>query len=534
MSMGGKAMVDHRLLDETEAELSCEQGSAAAGGSGCTSRELLPEMPISEDQWRLLVDAIPQIVWTSRPDGCIDYFNQRWFDYTGLTPEETFPMEEWKQVLDPEDVESWTGHWEQAVRAGESCELHCRLKRASDGAHRWHLGRATPLRDQAGRIVKWFGTFTDIDRQKRAAEEAEATLRQANQRTSMILESITDHFYSVDREWRFTEVNRRAEDNFGKTREELLGKVLMEVFPQSLDTETYKHYQKAMAEQIPVHCEAESRIVPRWYEAYAFPSERGLDIYFRDVTDRKRLEEELRKQAEELVEADRRKDQFLAMLGHELRNPLATIANALHLSGQRQSGDPTLDRSRELIERELQQIARLTDDLLDVSRIGRGKIEIRHQRLDLAGIVRETIEARRSAVEEAGLTLGLELPPEPAWVTGDPIRLTQVLANLLQNAIKFTDAGGQITIRLVTDDRWARVTVSDTGVGIEPEMLPRVFETFTQAEWSRGRSRGGLGLGLALVKGLIELHGGEVSIHSAGLGQGAEVRFALPLRRSRG
>jgi CheY-like chemotaxis protein len=181
-------------------------------------------------------------------------------------------------------------------------------------------------------------------------------------------------------------------------------------------------------------------------------------------------------------------------------------------------------------ERQLQHLTRLVDDLLDVSRIGRGKILLRRERLDLGQLVGGIVEDHRRAVDAAQLTLALDLPPEPVWVQGDPVRLAQVVANLLNNAIKFTDPGGRIEVQVAAagDARRAGVTVRDTGIGIDPETLPHVFEMFSQADRSLHRSPGGLGLGLALVKGLIELHGGELRAASGGPGTGAEFQFELP------
>jgi signal transduction histidine kinase len=190
-------------------------------------------------------------------------------------------------------------------------------------------------------------------------------------------------------------------------------------------------------------------------------------------------------------------------------------------------------RARDVVERQVHHMTRLVDDLLDVSRIIRGKILLRCQRLDLTRLVRDTVQDHRSALEQSGLTLDLELPQAPVWVMGDPTRLAQVLDNLLQNAAKFTDPGGRVTVRLSVEERqdFATITVHDTGIGITPELLPHVFESFTQADRSLDRSRGGLGLGLALVKGLIERHGGAVRATSAGPGYGAAFGISLPLEQ---
>jgi signal transduction histidine kinase len=247
-----------------------------------------------------------------------------------------------------------------------------------------------------------------------------------------------------------------------------------------------------------------------------------------------RVQQELERRVEErtaqLTEADRRKDAFLAMLAHELRNPLAPIRNALHVLGQRGSADPAFRQSREMMERQVRHLARIVDDLLDVSRILRGKVQLRPERLDLARLVRTAIEDHRGIFRQAGLDLGVDVPELPVWVMGDSIRLAQILSNLLHNAAKFTDPGGRVSIRLTAaaGDQ-AEVAVRDTGIGIGPDMLPRLFETFAQADRSLERSKGGLGLGLALVKGLAELHGGEVRAASAGPGCGAEFTVRLPV-----
>jgi PAS domain S-box-containing protein len=230
-------------------------------------------------------------------------------------------------------------------------------------------------------------------------------------------------------------------------------------------------------------------------------------------------------------EADQRKDEFLAMLAHELRNPLAPVRNGLHIlrhvGTASPAGGPTLD----MMDRQVQHLTRLVDDLLDVSRITRGKVSLRQERLDLGRLVRDTVEDRRRAFEQAGLALTPETPETPVWVAGDATRLAQVFGNLLDNALKFTERGGAVAVRLAVDEpaRQARVSVRDTGMGIDPDMLPRLFGVFAQSDRSLDRSRGGLGLGLAVVKGLVELHGGEVSAASAGAGKGAEFSVALPL-----
>lgn len=269
--------------------------------------------------------------------------------------------------------------------------------------------------------------------------------------------------------------------------------------------------------------------VERWVAArgQAYFDDSGRAVRFSgtvlDITERKHAEEALR-------EADRRKDDFMAMLAHELRNPLAPIRNAFQ-AVRLKGADPAIREWAEgVIERQVRHMARLVDDLMDVSRISRGKVRLYWEDLDLCRLVRTAAEDQRSPLEAAGLRLELNVPPRPIWVRGDATRLAQVVSNLLTNAGKFTDSGGRVTVQLDLDaaGKEATVRVGDTGIGIEPDMLPRLFDRFSQAERSRDRSRGGLGLGLALVRGLVELHGGRVQGKSAGPGRGAEFTVWLP------
>ncbi|HEV3263062.1 MAG TPA: ATP-binding protein [Gemmataceae bacterium] len=352
----------------------------------------------------------------------------------------------------------------------------------------------------------------------------------------------------TDAEGRVTFMNAAAEHMFGWTQEELRGKNLHNAihyrypdgrpFPLAeceirevlASGKTLPHHDDLFFRRdgtpVPVSC-SKSAIVG------VDGKVTGIVLVAIDISERKRLEDELRRRAAELAEADRHKDEFLAVLGHELRNPLAPIRNVLHVLHLRGADPPTLAWAHEVTQRQLRHLTRLVDDLLDVSRINRGKLRLRCERVDLGQLVVRTVEDHRSELEEAGLTLRLEVPPDAGAVTGDTTRLAQVVGNLLHNAVKFTDPGGRVTVRvwLDRDSQRAVVTVADTGVGIEPGQLPHVFETFRQEERSLDRNRGGLGLGLALVRGLVEMHGGQVRAASAGIGHGAEVTFWLPLAR---
>ncbi len=230
-----------------------------------------------------------------------------------------------------------------------------------------------------------------------------------------------------------------------------------------------------------------------------------------------------------LKEADRHKDEFLAMLAHELRNPLAPIRNAVHLMKLKAVTDPQLVMSRDIIDRQLLQLSRLVDDLLDVSRITRGKINLARQRVRLGELVERAVETITPAIESRSHRLTVEVPERPLHIYGDPMRLTQALGNVLGNAAKYTDAGGAITVRAQRHHRDVEISIRDTGIGIPPELLPCIFDLFTQADQRGGRPQGGLGIGLALVRRLIDMHGGTVTVSSEGPGKGSEFVIRLPL-----
>ncbi|HEX9051056.1 MAG TPA: response regulator [Anaeromyxobacter sp.] len=241
-----------------------------------------------------------------------------------------------------------------------------------------------------------------------------------------------------------------------------------------------------------------------------------------DISERRRAEEALR-------EADRRKDEFLAILSHELRNPLAPIRNSVYLLSRVDPGSPQAARARQVIERQSIHLTRLVDDLLDVTRISRGKIELRPVRLDLREVVRKTADDVRSMFDQRSVELEVELCDGPLWVNADPTRISQVVGNLLHNAMKFTPPNGEVVVAARSAGDRAEVVVHDTGIGIDPAELEHMFEPFAQADRTLARSQGGLGLGLALVLGLVRQHGGDVTARSEGLGHGAEFRVTLPL-----
>ncbi len=255
---------------------------------------------------------------------------------------------------------------------------------------------------------------------------------------------------------------------------------------------------------------------------------RGFARVMHDLTDSQKQEAE-QKRADGLAEANRSKEEFLALLSHELRNPLSPILNALNILRQIRTDDPIIQQASNIIDRQVGQMVRLVDDLLDISRITKGKLRLSKEQVELRGAMNRAAETARPFIDARKHEFSLQLPTEPIWVEADPARLEQIAANLLNNAAKYTDPGGFIWMTVSRDGAEAVVRVRDSGGGIPAEMLPRIFDLFTQVDGSLSRSHGGLGVGLALVRTLVEMHDGRVQAYSAGLGKGSEFTVKLPV-----
>jgi PAS domain S-box-containing protein len=276
----------------------------------------------------------------------------------------------------------------------------------------------------------------------------------------------------------------------------------------------------------------------RWLESTTTnlledPGVQALVINSHDITERKQLDEALQQRARELAEANQSKDEFLAMLAHELRNPLVPIVNSLHILRQESSANPAMHQARLMAERQVRNMVHLVDDLLDVSRLTMGKIRLRKERVELGLVIDRGVATSRAAVDQREHQLSVSVPREELWVEGDPIRLEQVVINLLTNAAKYTDPGGRIQLAVERDGSNVVLRVRDNGIGIDAELLPRIFELFTQGNRSLDRSQGGLGIGLTVARKLVEMHGGGISVTSAGLGKGSEFTVRLPAQAAR-
>src|SRR5258706_613529 len=493
----------------------------------------------------------------------------------------------------------------------------------------------------------------------RQRDESLAALRESNRKINNILGSITDLYYRLDREWRFTDINRQTVARFGRSRGELLGNVIWEVFPAAVESDLYTELMKCSKTMVPVHFELASRMVPgMWFEVHGYPTRTGLSVYLRDITERKKSDAEIafqarllsaveqaviatnlegiivywnsfaeqlygwstaealganvlditpadatleqaadimshlktgkswsgeflvrrkdgavfpamitdspifseqgelvgmvgvsidisqRKQSEaerealhqseraaraEAEKANRSKDEFLATLSHELRNPLNVIlgyAEVLLRSDEARTSQ-FVRRAAEVLKRNALAQSRLVRDLLDLSRLHIGKLSLNYEVVSLPTLIDNAVETVSGEAAQKQIEIRIDGPKDVIFVNADPLRLEQVVWNLLNNAVKFTPVGGTVTIRLGSEQGRARIVVEDTGPGVEPQFLPHVFEMFRQADGSSSRPHGGMGIGLALVKQLIELHGGSVAVAST-LGEGARFTIELP------
>ena len=489
----------------------------------------------------MLTEAAPGIVWTSLSDGRVDYANQNWFDLTGQTPAQLYGSDSaWLDTVHLEDRDRAANTYRRAVEAGEPLEMEVRF-RSADGDYRWYLSRAVPLRDAQGRVLKYYGTCTDIEDYRRVEASLARMTEQSDQRRRVYeaaLSSTMDLIYVFDLEGRFTYANEALLALWRRTWDDAIGKTCLELgYPADHAAMHDRELRQVIETRQPLRGEVpfEGAHGLRIYE-YIFVPVIGADGQVvavagstRDTTERRRLEDNLRESAAELSAADRRKDEFLATLAHELRNPLAPIRSALEV--MRLTGDDpqTVAQSCAIMERQLAQMVRLVDDLLDLSRITRSRLELRRERAELSAILTSAIETSRPLIEESRHELVVSLPDRPVYLDADVTRLAQVFSNLLNNGAKYTPPGGKIWLAAQVEAGQIVVRVRDTGIGIAADSLPRVFAMFAQVDNSRERTQGGLGIGLTLVKRLVSMHGGSIEAHSPGLGQGSEFVVSLPL-----
>ncbi|MCC6493739.1 MAG: PAS domain S-box protein [Pirellulales bacterium] len=492
----------------------------------------------SEARFRQLADLVPLVVWQARPDGAVDYYNQRWQQLTGM-PGGVVGDPGWEPFLHPDDLQQVRRDWYKAVKAGEPFVSEHRLKDAATGEYRWFMARAVPVRDASGKVVRWFGVCTDVHEFKLV----EQALRANEQRLEAIFEAAPECVKIVGRDGTVLQMNRSGLDILeAGSKEEVCGGPILEfIAPEHRQTWLENHEAVCLGENRRWEFELLTRLGNRrWMEAHAVPvvlpgGERAHLAVARDITSRKRSEAE----REQLLQAERNaraeaeqlgrvKDEFLGTLSHELRTPLNAVLGYATLMQMADQSAAEREEAITTIERNARLLAKLVDDLLDMNRILSGKIRLDVQTISLPDIVHAAIDTVRPSAAAKGVELLVDLDPAAGQIRGDAERIHQVMWNLLSNAVRFNRPGGWARVSVTPVAGHIQLAVADSGEGIAAHFLPHVFDRFRQADSTTTRKHGGLGLGLSIVRHLVELHGGVVHAASEGVGRGATFTVLLP------
>jgi PAS domain S-box-containing protein len=533
-------------------------------------------LSLEERRYRSLCNAIPQLLWVNDADGNIQFFNQRWQEYTGVV-DLTGGVGLWRSVIHPDDFPPVSLIRDRAIAAKEAYEVECRLKRF-DQTYRWHLARIVPLKDDQGQVLSWYGTATDIDDikqmvagQRFLAEASSALAASLNYQVTLkkiaqlAVPFLADYcFFDVVREDQEQTIERVAWHHVNPQKQEWMSQIVNYIPPM-----TVKHHPVAYAllrgnVMFITHVSAE------WLQSIAISADHlqfmqaaelrslmtiplivqdrilgALTLCFTADSNRHytqadlTLANELAHRAalaldnaqlyQQAQNANRAKDQFLAVLSHELRTPLNPILGWSKLLQSTRKDESTVSRGLEAIERNARLQTQLIEDLLDVSRILRGKLQLDISSVNLRSVIEGALETIRLAAAAKSIQIQTQFDPAVNCVAGDFNRLQQVVWNLLSNAVKFTPEGGQVRVSLQAIDSCAQIQVTDTGKGITPGFLPYIFDYFRQADSRTTRQFGGLGLGLAIVRHIVEMHGGTVEANSPGEGQGSTLLIKLPI-----
>ncbi len=442
------------------------------------------------------------------------------------------PLAAFEPAIHPDDRAARAGMVNDAVETGSLYEAEYRI--ITGGKTRWVSSRGKAERDESGKAIRFLGAILDITARKQAEQDRRDVADQLGRLSRVhdtILSSTQDFASVVDREGRFLYANPPLLSIWGKALEEIVGKTRLDL---GYDPGHHEKHMQEIAQVLetkqPVRGEVSytgANGTLGTYD-YIFTPVLGPDgevesivSSTRDITERKRIEESLR-------QADQQKNAFLAQLAHELRNPLAPIRNAARIFRMKHSSEPEVLWASDVIDRQIDHLTRLIDDLLDISRISRNKLELRRQRIALQDVVWGAVEIARPVIDQNRHDLTVKVSAEPLYLLADLARLTQVVMNLLINAAKYTDTGGHIELIAGLEGADAVIRVKDDGIGIDAATLPRLFDIFFQADPSLERSQGGLGIGLSLVRSVVELHGGSVTAHSAGKGKGSEFLARVP------
>ena len=485
--------------------------------------ELAQPQPARSDATdRALGNGLPQIIWTTDAHGRLEWINERWFDVTGLSKEQTLNDKEALDAVHPDDRAELARRWQHSLTTSEPTEIEYRI-RDTRGEFRWHFGRVEPVRDSNGSVVRWVGAAFDIN-DRRATKEA---LRASERKFELVFQ-MSPQPLAITREadGRFLTVNDALAELFACSREEMIGKTSVELGLWSAQERAAFLESLGAAAGSRRSLEVPKRTKDGRIVRVVFSSTRcdidGVACLVNavtDVTPQRAIEDALRR-------ADRHKDEFLALLSHELRNPLTPILTSARLLQRRADAEARQDV--DVIVRQVKHIVRLVDDLLDISRVARGAVTLAKTRINIAMVVSRAIESTSPLFQERGHRLDVSIPASGVEVEGDAVRLTQVVDNLLSNAARYTPPGGVVSVTGAREDDWVVLRVRDSGIGVDPALLPNLFDTFVQGARGPDRAEGGLGIGLSLVRTLTELHGGTATVHSDGPGQGSEFTVRLP------
>ncbi len=487
----------------------------------------------NEKRYRALMQQSPWSVQVFAPDGRTVSVNQAWVDLWGVTFEQVAdynilqdPQLEAKGIR-PCIVRAFAGETVQIppIAYDPNATLPGRTRHAEPV--RWVSATAYPVKNDAGELTEVVLIHNDIT----ARRQAEAALRTSEVRFRLLADTIPQLAWMAEADGNITWYNRGWYEYTGTTLEQMQGWGWQSVHDPEILPEVLRKWRESIATGQPFEMVfplrgADGRFRPFLTRVNPLRNDEGVILNWfgtnTDVSEIKAMEQALR-------DADRRKDEFLATLAHELRNPLAPIRTSLQILRMPRIDAAAAQQTREVIERQVNHLVRLVDDLLDVSRVMSGKITLKKETVELASVVAQAVETAQPLIEARRHRLEISLPEDALPVHGDPVRLAQVIGNVLVNAAKYTESEGHIRLSARKVGNRALLSVSDDGIGIAPDMLPHVFELFAQAEHGTKRAQGGLGIGLTLARNLAELHGGTLDARSEGLGKGSEFTLSLPL-----
>lgn len=479
------------------------------------------QLSLSERRYRALVESTGAMVWCAGPDGALRPAGGPWAEFVGSDDSCVIGWG-WVDLVHPDEREAIRAGWQAALRGKRAQSLTFRFRR-KDGAYRIMRVDAAPLCDSHGRLQEWFGTMTDIT----AGEEAKAAIEARNLRLAVATQAAKLRIVTLDlSDWTFS-----MEDGGDRHRVEHVPYLAALARVHEDDRASLDGLIRRVAAGEQARANFEFRVAhaerEQWFEGSALLQRGDHEQPVRiigsviDMTERKRMELTLR-------EASQRKDEFLAMLAHELRNPLAPLRTTIALM---QRNTPLSERESQLLglmQRQADHMTRIVDDLLEVSRITQGRIVLKREPILVCTAVYHAVEAVAPLIEARSQHIHVEVPDATSWISGDVTRMSQILVNILNNASKYTPADGRISITAHTADERVCITIADTGSGIAHDLLPKIFDLFSQGERTLDRSEGGLGIGLSLVKKLVEMHNGHISVCSPGPGLGTTVTVDLP------